>query len=85
MNIERKVGPKGQIVIPEEIRKITGIMPKSHVFVSLEDGKIFITPEKVKLYETLEQQVKRDGIFLEKLDLDKLHEEEALNRFKKAK
>jgi len=85
MIVERKVGPKGQIVIPEAIRKVTGIKPKSNVFVSLEGGKVFITPEKIKISDILEQQVKRDGIYLKKLDLDKLHEEEILKRFKKAK
>lgn len=85
MDIERKVGPKGQIVIPENIRRVAGIRPRSYVLVSLEEGKILIRPEKIKIAELLEQQVKKDGGFLKKLDLDKLHEEEILERWKRLK
>ena len=31
IEIEKRVGPKGQVVIPKEIRKIVGIMPKTKV------------------------------------------------------
>ncbi len=85
MDIERKVGPKGQIVIPEEIRRIAGIKPRSYVLVSLEEGKIFIRPEKIKISELLEQYAKKHGGHIKNLDLDKLHEEEALERLKHLK
>mgnify|MGYP000252062299 CR=1 FL=1 len=42
IEFERKVGPKGQVVIPKEIRKIMGITPETKVYISLENGKIVL-------------------------------------------
>lgn len=45
MEFERKVGPKGQVVIPREIRRITGISPNSKVLISIEDKSVVIKKE----------------------------------------
>jgi len=41
-----KVGPKGQVVIPKEIREITGIKENTEVIVSLNDDNIVIKKSK---------------------------------------
>ncbi len=41
--------------------------------------------KKMKISEWLEEQVKKDGGHIKDLDLDKLYEEEALERFEKLK
>jgi len=41
IEFERKIGPKGQVVIPKEIRKIMGITPETKIYISLENGKLF--------------------------------------------
>ncbi len=43
---ERKVGPKGQVVIPQVFRKILGIAPGSKVVMEIEDDKILIEKPK---------------------------------------
>ena len=39
---ERKIGPKGQIVIPKAIRKALKMQPGSNVVISLEDNKVVV-------------------------------------------
>jgi len=39
---ERKIGPKGQVVIPQAIRKILKMQPGTNVVVSLEDNKVVL-------------------------------------------
>lgn len=45
IEFERKVGPKGQVVIPKEIRKLIGIKPETEVYISLGDEKVIIRPK----------------------------------------
>jgi AbrB family looped-hinge helix DNA binding protein len=53
MKIARKVGEKGQVVIPKDIREREGITPNSRILFSVEDGKTAIEKEGRKLSETL--------------------------------
>jgi len=46
MSEERKVGPKGQVVVPEVFRKTLGIMPGSILKIRLEEGRLIL--EKVQ-------------------------------------
>jgi AbrB family looped-hinge helix DNA binding protein len=39
---ERKIGPKGQIVIPKAIRKALKMQPGANVVISLEDNKVIV-------------------------------------------
>jgi len=43
---ERKVGPKGQVVVPEVFRKSLGIMPGSILKIRSEGGRLIM--EKVR-------------------------------------
>ncbi len=42
MELERSIGPKGQVVIPMDVRRKVGIKPGSEVVFEVEDGKIII-------------------------------------------
>ena len=39
---KRKIGPKGQVVIPQAIRRALKMQPGSSVVVSLEDNKVIL-------------------------------------------
>ncbi len=39
---ERRIGPKGQVVIPQAIRKVLKMQPGSNVLISLEDNKVIL-------------------------------------------
>ena len=38
------VSPKGQITLPAEVRRQLGVKPKDKVTVTLEDGRVTVTP-----------------------------------------
>jgi AbrB family looped-hinge helix DNA binding protein len=42
MELERSVGPKGQVVIPLDVRRKIGIKPGTEVVFEVEDSKIII-------------------------------------------
>jgi AbrB family looped-hinge helix DNA binding protein len=46
MELERTVSEKGQIVIPEDIRRRLGLKPGSEVIFDIEDGAVKIKPKK---------------------------------------
>lgn len=83
IEFERKVGPKGQIVIPKDIRRHTGIRPSSRVLVTLKDSTILIRPERQHLFKKLEEDIKRKGKILGKRDFRKEFYEEIEKELKK--
>lgn len=44
MRIRRRIGEKGQIIIPEVIREYIGIKPGDDVFMEVREGELVITP-----------------------------------------
>jgi len=50
MEKKMKVGSKGQVVIPKEIREITGIKENTEVVVSLNNDSIIIRKLKPENY-----------------------------------
>jgi AbrB family looped-hinge helix DNA binding protein len=44
MIIKRKVGPKGQIVIPKDVRDILEIAPGDDVFIEIDGKDVKIRP-----------------------------------------
>jgi len=76
VGIERKLGPKGQVVIPEELRRQKNIGPGSMVVFDIENDKIVIEPKKGDVISWLEQEVKKHGKKLGKIDWDKVYEEQ---------
>ncbi len=82
VSFERKVGPKGQVVIPKEIRKNLGISPSMNLFLTVSDHKIMITRTKTGIAEMLREWVKKDGRRLKKIDADKMYEREIKEKWK---
>jgi AbrB family looped-hinge helix DNA binding protein len=54
-----RVTSKGQVTIPQDLRKLTGIEPNSEVFFGMENGKITIEPQDAKAENGNREQVRR--------------------------
>ena len=83
IEFERKIGPKGQVVIPKEIRRIVGIKPETKVYISLEDEKIVIRPGKkgsIEDFLKIVPEEKRKRITIE--DIKRHYEEELEERWR---
>ncbi|MEM0054185.1 MAG: AbrB/MazE/SpoVT family DNA-binding domain-containing protein [Nitrososphaeria archaeon] len=83
IEFERKVGPKGQVVIPKEIRRIVGIRPESKVYISLEGERIIIRTRKegsVDEFLKIIPEERRKRITIE--DIKKHYEEEMEERWR---
>ena len=52
---EMKVGPKGQIVIPNAMRRALKIAPGSKVYITLENGKVIIEKPAFSSVDTFEK------------------------------
>lgn len=83
LKMKMKVGPKGQVVIPKEIREEKKIRPGDEVFIELSDGGISIEKKidrnPVKVFEEIAKSVK----YNKKID-PHIYEEELEERWKKS-
>lgn len=77
-----KVGPKGQVVIPQAIRKALKIEPGSKVTVTLEDDKAIIEKPDFDAVAVF-RKVARNGKSVDKINPHS-YEEEIDERFKRA-
>jgi AbrB family looped-hinge helix DNA binding protein len=79
MKIKRTIGPKGQIVIPKDIREYLSLKPGSPVTLEVREGEVVIRPET-----NPEEFVKKFCEFpkklTEKIDLKRIYEEELEER-----
>jgi len=75
MSIRRKVGPKGQIVIPKVFRESLGIKPGDEVLMEIKEKELHIKPE-VDPEKFIEEfcSIKRKKL-TRKIDLEKVLEE----------
>jgi AbrB family looped-hinge helix DNA binding protein len=86
MEFERKVGPKGQVVIPKEIRRVTGIAPNSKVLISVEDKAIIIkTESKEPVWQFMRKFAKEHGRRLSIKEIKKMKEEEHGEEWREAR
>ena len=80
MKIPRRIGPKGQIVIPKIVRDYVGIKPGDTVLIEVREGEIVITPgtDPREFVESFCSVVKEK--LTEKIDLKRLIESEVEER-----
>jgi len=80
MFIRRKVGPKGQVVIPKMIREYLGIEPGDEVLMEVEEKRLVIKktlkPERF-IEEFCSTSAKK---LADKINLEKILEEEVGER-----
>ena len=81
MKIPRRIGPKGQIVIPKIVRDFVGIKPGDTVLIEVREGEIVIIPgtDPREFVEDFCSVVKDK--LAEEIDLDRLVEREVEERF----
>jgi AbrB family looped-hinge helix DNA binding protein len=48
-----RIGPKGQVVLPKEVRDRLGIAPGDRVVVDVEDGEVILIPVRVRTVSDL--------------------------------
>ncbi|MEM1767371.1 MAG: AbrB/MazE/SpoVT family DNA-binding domain-containing protein [Candidatus Bathyarchaeia archaeon] len=79
MRIRRRMGEKGQIIIPEIIREYIGIKPGDDVFMEVREGELVITPgvNSEELVNRFCSVVKRK--LAKRIDFEKLIEKISLH------
>lgn len=82
LKMKMKVGPKGQVVIPKEMRDEKKILPGDEVLMELSDEGILIEKPKRDIIEEMKKIAKSIG-YKGKID-PHLYEEELEERWKKA-
>ena len=84
LKTKMKVGPKGQVVIPKEIRDEENILPGDEVFVELSDRGILIEKPKRDVVADFER-IAKSGKSIDKVDSDKDYAEMMQQRWNKLK
>ena len=79
-----KVGPKGQVVIPKEIRDEEKISPGDEIFIELSDKGILIEKPKRDVVADFERIAKK-GKSIDYVDSDKDYAEMMKQRWAKLK
>lgn len=80
--VERKVGPKGQVVIPKEFREKFGIIPNSSVVMELKEEGILIREQRESVVEFMGKMAQKTG-HVGMIDFDKEYGGMLEYRFKK--
>ena len=76
---DRKIGSKGQIVIPQAIRKVLKMEPGTDVVVSLEDDKVVVKKPDFDAVAVF-RRIAKSGKSVSKFDPDANYEEELEER-----
>lgn len=77
---ERKVGPKGQVVIPKVFRKSKKIEPGSKVIFESKDGKLVIEKPEEETEKVFEEVAKKGKKVKRKIGSHEAHDEELEER-----
>lgn len=75
MWVKRKIGPKGQIVVPKDIRDYLGLKSGSGVILELRGRELVLKPE-VEPEKFVEEFLSVPRKLKRKIDLKKLYEEQ---------
>ena len=81
MTFKRKLGPKGQIVIPKAVRESLGIGPGDEVVMEIGKKEVLIRPEVDPAKFVDDFCFITSKKLTKKVDLKKLFEEEVEERF----
>lgn len=77
----RKVGPKGQVVIPSDIRKMLEIRPGEQVVVEVDDGNVIIKRKEGSVADHMSQLVPEERKKnIDEIDLDEYYENQIIRR-----
>ena len=80
--MKMKIGPKGQVVIPKEMRDEKKIFPGDEVFVELSDAGILIEKPTRDIIADFER-IAKSGKSINKVDSDKDYAEMMKQRWNK--
>jgi len=75
MIIKRKVGPKGQIVIPKDVRKLLNIKPGSEILIEIRENEIVIR-SALKDRDFFEKFIKTPKKLAKKIDLKQIYDKQ---------
>jgi len=75
MMIRRKVGPKGQVVIPKDFRDLLKIKPGSEIIIEINKNEIIIRPAENE-DDFLKRFFKTSKKLTEKINIKKQLEEQ---------
>ena len=82
LRLKSKLGPKGQAVIPKEIRDMMGIKPGSEVLFEVRGDEIVIKPlQDRSSVDELTRLIPRELKVKDEVDLKKIILSEALERW----
>ncbi|HID90681.1 TPA: AbrB/MazE/SpoVT family DNA-binding domain-containing protein [Candidatus Bathyarchaeota archaeon] len=81
MRLKSTVSPKGQVVIPKEIRELLRLKPGSKVLFEVREGRVEVKPVEAVSLEDFINAVPRERKLRERADLKKIVLEEALRRW----
>ncbi|MCX8183372.1 MAG: AbrB/MazE/SpoVT family DNA-binding domain-containing protein [Crenarchaeota archaeon] len=80
MRIKRRIGPKGQVVIPKIVREALGIQPGDEIIMEVREKELLVKPEMdpEKFVEEFCSTGRKK--LTRKIDLRRIMEEEAEDR-----
>ncbi|ATZ61520.2 MAG: AbrB/MazE/SpoVT family DNA-binding domain-containing protein [Methanosarcinales archaeon Met12] len=80
LEIEMKVGPKGQVVIPQVFRKALKIFPRSEVIFKIESDKLILEKPRDDSIKIFREIAKSAPLFTRRIHPHESHEEELEER-----
>ena len=79
---EKKVGEKGQVVIPKVIRDVLGVVPGEKVVFEVIEGRVTVERPKVDVVSIFER-IAKTGKSIKEFNADKNYEEMMDERWQK--